>query len=295
MNKNIELLSNQLTVIVVTFNSAHCILELSNSLAHIKNIIFVDNASDDGTINLIRSNLPHAIILENKKNIGFGAANNLALNLVKTPYSFLLNPDCIPEKKFFVEILNAASSFTDAAMIAPQIIDGQKNLEINYRWSMKNWRSKGNGASGPCCVGFVCGAAILLNMNIMKTIGFFDEQYFLYYEDEDLCQRTFEKNNQIIVIPTISIIHLSRASVKGSNPLKSEFIRGYHHAQSKIIFEAKHIGSDQANKLKFKTLFLAILTLPIRLLLPQPRYIARLIGRIIGLCKLYQRPTLPIK
>ena len=295
MNTNIELLTNQLTVIVVTFNSAHCILELSNSLAHIKNIIFVDNASDDGTVNLIRSNLPHAIILENKKNIGFGAANNLALNLVKTPYSFLLNPDCIPEKKFFIEILNAASSYTNAAMIAPQIIDGHKNLEINYRWSIKNWYSKGSGASGPCCVGFVCGAAILLNMDIMKTIGFFDEQYFLYYEDEDLCQRTFEKNNQIIVIPTISIIHLSRASVKGSNPLKSEFIRGFHHAQSKIIFEEKHIGLDQAKKLRLKTLFLAILTLPIRLLLPQPRYIARLIGRITGLCKLYQRPTLPIK
>ncbi len=295
MNKNTELLANQLTVIVVTFNSAHCIPKLFSSLSDIENIIFVDNASDDNTITSIRSNLPHATVIKNEKNIGFGAANNLALKLVTTPFSFLLNPDCIPQKSFFNEILNAAKFYSEAAIIAPQIIDAYGNLEINYRWPIKSWRSKGNEAIGPCCVGFVCGAAILLNMKIMNAIGFFDETYFLYYEDEDLCQRVFERKKQIIIIPNISVIHLSRASVKGSNPLKSEFIRGYHHAQSKIIFEAKHIGSDQANKLRFKTLFLAILTLPIRLLLPQPRYIARLIGRIMGLCQLYQRPTLPIK
>ena len=295
MNKNTESLTNQLTVIVVTFNSAHCIPKLFSSLSDVENIIFVDNASNDNTIAIIRSNLPHATVIKNEKNIGFGAANNLALKLVTTPFSFLLNPDCIPRKSFFNEILNAAEFHSEAAIIAPQIIDAHCNLEINYRWSIKNWRSKGNGAIGPCCVGFVCGAAILLNMKIMNTIGFFDETYFLYYEDEDLCQRVFERKKQIIIIPNISVIHLSRASVKGTNPLKSEFIRGYHHAQSKIIFEEKHIGLYEAKKLRFKTLFLAILSLPFRLLFPQPRYIARLIGRIFGLCQSYPRPTLPIK
>jgi GT2 family glycosyltransferase len=128
---------------------------------------------------------------------------------------------------------------------------------------------------------------MLLNMDVMRRIGFFDETFFLYYEDEDLCQRVFLAGQQIVVVPDIEITHLSRGSVKGPNPLKSEFIRGYHHAQSKLVFERKYFGAALAARLRFKTLLLALLTLVPRLLLPQPRYLARLTGRIVGLCRAY--------
>ena len=75
--------------------------------------------------------------------------------------------------------------------------------------------------------------------------------------------------------------------MKGPNPLKSEFIRGYHHAQSKLVFERKYFGAAHAARLRWKTLLLALLTLLPRLLLPQPRYLARLVGRIAGLCRPY--------
>jgi hypothetical protein len=126
---------------------------------------------------------------------------------------------------------------------------------------------------------------MLLNMDVMKRIGFFDETFFLYYEDEDLCQRVFLAGEQIVVVPDVEITHLSRGSVKGPNPLKSEFIRGYHHAQSKLVFERKYFGAALSARLRCKTLLLALLTLVLRLLLPQPRYLARLLGRIVGLCR----------
>jgi N-acetylglucosaminyl-diphospho-decaprenol L-rhamnosyltransferase len=287
--------SESCSLIIVTFNSSHCIKSLAQAISKFKNIIFVDNASTDDTCQMIGDILPHAKLIKNSVNLGFGAANNIALAETLAPYTLLLNPDCLPKSDAIQNLLSAAEKFPDAAMYAPQLIGRDGNPELNYRWPSRNWKSSGPKAESSCCVGFICGAAILLNMKVMKEIGFFDETFFLYYEDEDLCQRVFNKKKEIILIPNVEFTHFSRGSVKGSNPLKSEFIRGFHHAQSKIIFEAKHIGLDQANKLRFKTLFLAILTLPIRLLLPQPRYIARLIGRIIGLCKLYQRPTLPIK
>jgi N-acetylglucosaminyl-diphospho-decaprenol L-rhamnosyltransferase len=126
-------------------------------------------------------------------------------------------------------------------------------------------------------------------MAVMKNIGFFDETFFLYYEDEDLCQRVFLANQQIVLVPEVEITHLSRGSVKGPNPLKSEFIRGYHHAQSKLVFESKYFGAADAVRLRWKTLLLALLTLVPRLLLPQPRYLARLVGRIVGLCRPYPK------
>lgn len=276
--------ADDITVISVTYNSAHCLPALSNALKAIKNVIVVDNASDDDIEAQLHIALPKATLIRNPRNLGFGAANNRALATVTTPYALLLNPDCLPTPEFFERMLQAAENFPDAAIIAPHLIRRDGSPEVSYRWPATHWVSRGPKADGPCCVGFVCGAVMLLNMEVMEEIGFFDETFFLYYEDEDLCQRAFLQGKQIVLVPEVEITHLSRGSVKGPNPLKSEFIRGYHHAQSKLVFERKYFGGVHALRLRWKTLLLALLTLVPRLLLPRPRYLARLIGRIVGLC-----------
>jgi N-acetylglucosaminyl-diphospho-decaprenol L-rhamnosyltransferase len=287
-------IDNSYTIVVVTFNSAHCIPQL-RFLNEMPEVVFVDNSSEDGTCELVEDQIPNAKILINKKNKGFGAANNIALNQVKTHYSLLLNPDCITTKDEIIKLLQGANSYPDAAIIAPHLIRRDESTEVSYRWPYANWISRGPQAEGHCCVGFACGAALLLNMEVMRDIGFFDETFFLYYEDEDLCQRIFNHKKQIILIPDAHVTHFSRGSVKGKNPLKSEFIRGYHHAQSKLIFEHKHVSAKSAASLRWKTLLLAMLTLIPRLLVPQPKYLARLIGRILGLCHSYPFKTHPIK
>ncbi len=275
--------TDEFTVVIVTYNSAHCLPSLSRTLSKLKNIIFVDNASEDKTIESINSFFPHATIISLEKNVGFGAANNKALTLVQTPYALLLNPDCETKEDFFSKLITSANKFIDAAIIAPHLISREGSTEINYRWPVTYWKSKGDKADGPCCVGFVCGAVMLIKLTEMKDIGFFDEEFFLYYEDDDLCQRIFKHKKQIILDPTLEVIHYSRGSVKGGNPLKHEFIRGFHHAQSKLLFEKKYFGERRYQQLKIKTLILAILNLIPRILIPYPRYLARLIGRIAGL------------
>jgi GT2 family glycosyltransferase len=246
-------------------------------------ITIVDNASDDGTVECIQEHVPHARVLANEANRGFGAANNRALREVKTRYALLLNPDCLPDSVFFSGMVAAANRFPEAAVLAPHLLRRNGEVELSYRWPATHWISSGPGASGPCSVGFVCGAVMLLNMPVMREVGFFDETFFLYYEDEDLCQRVFLARRDIVLVPDVLIAHLSRASVKGRSPLNSEYLRGYHHAQSKLVFERKYFGERQATRLRWKTLGLALLTLVPRLLLPQPRYLARLAGRIVGL------------
>jgi GT2 family glycosyltransferase len=276
---------NDLTIIIVTYNSAHCIPVLASSLSNINNIIFVDNASEDQTIDSTKSYFSQSTIISLEKNIGFGAANNKALALVKTPYALLLNPDCEPNEDFFQNLIISANKFDDAAIIAPHLISRDGSTEINYRWPTTYWKSRGDKADGPCCVGFVCGAVMLIKLSEMQNIGFFDEEFFLYYEDDDLCQRVFKDKKQIILDPELEVIHYSRGSVKGGNPLKHEFIRGFHHAQSKLLFEKKYFGQHRSRKLKWNTLILALLNLIPRILIPYPRYLARLIGRIVGLTK----------
>ncbi len=281
---------HDITVIVVTFNSAHCISGLGDALGDFGQLIVVDNGSDDDTVEQVRRQLPGARLIANAINVGFGAANNSALAMVTTSHAVLINPDCLPDPTFAPRLLEAAAQFPDAAIIAPHLIRRSGELELSYRWPDGVWRSGGPKASGPCCVGFVSGASMLLNMAVMRDVGFFDETFFLYYEDEDLCQRVFNRRLQIIVVPEIQLTHLSRGSVKGRHPLRSEFIRGYHHAQSKLLFEHKHVSTDSARRLRWKTLGLALMTLVPRLLLPQPKYLARLVGRIVGLCRGYPLP-----
>ncbi len=274
---------DDLTVVIVTYNSAHCVPALAAGLQGVANVIVVDNASDDNTVACIQARIPQARVLANAANLGFGAANNRALREVRTRLALLLNPDCLPDASFFKGMVQAANRFPQAAVVAPHLLRRHGEVELSYRWPATHWTSSGPGASGPCSVGFVCGAVMLLNLPVMQSVGFFDETFFLYYEDEDLCQRVFLARQDIVLVPEVTIAHLSRGSVKGRSPLRSEYLRGYHHAQSKLVFERKYFGEKAARRLRTRTLSLAVLTLLPRLLLPQPRYLARLVGRILGL------------
>ena len=276
---------DQVTVLVVTYNSAHCIAALAPTLSTLPFVILIDNASTDNTISEVKRLLPKARIINNTHNLGFGAANNRGLAETHTPYALLLNPDCEPASDFFVSLMAATVRFPDAAIIAPQLLQRDDRIDLNYRWPSTHWSPSGPAAEGPCCIGFTSGAAFLLNMQQMKNIGFFDEGYFLYYEDEDLCMRVFNARLQIILVPDVHLRHLSRRSSGNQALLRDEFWRGYHHAQSKLVFERKYGGSPQAQRLRWKTLGLALLLLVVRIALPQPRYLFRVIGRISGLIR----------
>jgi GT2 family glycosyltransferase len=271
------------TVIVVTYNSAHCIAGLAPVLAKLPHVTIIDNASNDGTADAAAQAMPNATILRNTENLGFGAANNRALLQATTPYALLLNPDCLPTPDFLEGLLSVAGEYPEAAIIAPHLIRRGGEVEVSYRWPGTLWRSHGPAAEGVCCVGFVCGAVMLMNMQVMRQIGFFDEDFFLYYEDEDLCHRVFASRKAILLAPQVTVTHLSRGSVRGNSPLRAEFYRGYHHAQSKLIFTGKHVSKMQATRLRRKTLLLAFAALLPRAIVPVPRYMARLLGRICGL------------
>ncbi|MEY5029843.1 MAG: hypothetical protein RLZ63_2158, partial [Pseudomonadota bacterium] len=130
--------------------------------------------------------------------------------------------------------------------------------------------------------GFVCGAAMLLRMSAYQG-QFFDEQFFLYYEDDDLCTRLFKQRQAMLIDPAATATHRSRGSVRGRSPLRSEYLRGYHHAQSKLIYARKYQSTAAACQQQRKLLWQTVLALVLRVLLPSPRHVARMFGRVSGL------------
>jgi len=166
--------------------------------------------------------------------------------------------------------------------VAPQLLQADGAPEVNYRWPHLLWHSQGAAVTdGPACVGFICGAATLLRMAAFGG-HFFDEQFFLYYEDDDLCTRLFNQRQAMVIDPSATATHRSRGSVRGKNPLRSEYLRGYHHAQSKLIYTGKYQNLHVARQQQRKLLWGTALTLPLRVLTFNLRLLARMWGRFRG-------------
>jgi N-acetylglucosaminyl-diphospho-decaprenol L-rhamnosyltransferase len=274
---------SNVTVVVVTYNSAHCLPMLSPLLSVCPHVVISDNGSDDATATQAQALWPHATVLAHGRNLGFGAANNRALAQVKTPFALLLNPDCEMTPPALQALLQAADTFPEAAVVAPQLMASEDRAEVNYRWPSAYWTSRGGAAEGPLCVGFVCGAVMLLRMDRMAITGFFDERFFLYYEDDDLCLRLFQARLPMVLCPDVKVLHRSRGSVRGRSPWRSEYLRGYHHAQSKLIFLNKHESLQAARRLRTQLIWTTTLALPLRVILFSPKLVARMWGRWRGL------------
>ncbi|WGV15396.1 glycosyltransferase family 2 protein [Fuscovulum ytuae] len=272
----------RVTPIIVTYNSAHCLPALVPLLSACPRVILSDNASGDGSAEEGRRLLPNATILRHPRNLGFGAANNRALDLVHTDFALLLNPDCTLTSDALAQLVATADQFPEAALIAPRIVDGDGRVDLGHRWVNDLWPSKGPAADGPACVGFVTGAAMLIRMSVAAPHGFFDETFFLYYEDDDLCRKWFNARLPLIIDPGATATHLSRRSVKGNAPLRDEYWRGYHHAQSKLIYAAKYSGPAAAQALRRRLIWQTAAALPLRALAISPRLLARMWGRMCG-------------
>lgn len=276
----------RVTVVVVTFHSAQRMPALGPCLRDFPCVTVVDNASHDDTASAVRQHLPQATLLINDRNLGFGAANNRAVRAAQTDFVLLLNPDTLITPGSVAQLLDAADRHPDASMVAPQLLDRQGKPDISYSWLPGSWPGQGPGADGETCIGFASGACMLIRKTAMDKIGGFDEDFFLYYEDSDLCIRLVKACGPIILAPQVQVTHLNRSSSGGKARLKAEYLRGYHHIQSKFLFARKHGRESFTLARQLRYLLLATLELPIRLILLDLVRAARVAGRVAGAMRL---------
>lgn len=288
--QDVRALLEQVTVLVVTYNSSHCLAALASGLSALPHVIVVDNASQDDTCAAVQAHLPAASLLRLPANRGFGVANNEGLARVRTPYALLLNPDCLITPAAVAALVAAANAWDEATLLVPQLVDGGGHRQVNYSWPRHAWRPRGGAAEGLLNVGYACAAVMLVNLPRLKALlgegAGFDPRFFLYYEDEDLCLRVFQQHGQILVLPQVEVVHFSRGSVKGARPWRAEYWRGFHHAQSKIRFQSKHFGATAGHHARRRLLGSACLNVLARALLLSPKHLARAWGRLRGVWQL---------
>jgi len=247
--------SNEITIIVVLFEEKKELL--FRCLQNIKNfkIIIVDNSGNSKLQSQVEDAfLIHRYIL-NKKNYGFSKAANQAIKLCDTDYILNINADCFIKEKDILSLIKAHQNYKNCFIVTPTFYNN--NFEHAYNSDSffeieKNLDKKILNLEGDVCVDTVLGSAILFKRKDIIELGLFDENFFLYFLDIDLCRRVKQKNKSVIQVYNIKAEHRHGHS-KVRNELKKTFLRSYHYTYDELYYYYKiNKHHEKYNNLKKK-------------------------------------------
>lgn len=272
-------MSDLVTVVLVTYNSRRILPLALASLAGLPRVTIVDNGSRDGTPALARELMPHATVIEAGANLGFGRANNLALRQATTPYALLLNPDCELQPGAMDALLAAAQRYPEAAIWGPKVYDAPGRLGLCYRPPFFAPQPKVLiDPEGDLCTEFLTGAAMLLNLRLMREVGFFDEWFFLYFEDDDLCLRARRAGHPLLLVNDAHVLH--RVKQSSAPSWKLVFRRAYAMTLSKFYVQRKHFGPSKVAGMVLRIGLGSLLSLPLQALSLNRERTMRTAGRL---------------
>ncbi|NWF50117.1 MAG: glycosyltransferase [Ignavibacteriaceae bacterium] len=256
-----------LSIIIVNYNVKeflqnllHSIFKAGTNLNY--EIIVVDNASDDGSAEIIREQFPAVKLIVNKVNLGFGKANNLAMKIAAGKYLLLLNPDTIVREDTFEKMISFFEKHKEAGLAGCKILNPDGTLQLACRRSFPGpWTSftKVTGLSNlfpksklfarynltylneneTYEVDAISGSFMMMTKEVYDKVGGFDEQFFMYGEDLDLCYRIQKAGYKVYYVPETQIIHYKGESTKRSSYDEVKFFYSAMH-----LFVKKHLSSS---------------------------------------------------
>lgn len=269
-----------ISIIIVNWETAdflrHClrsvVSELSDQSRFDTEIIVVDNASQDGSIEMIKTDFPQVILIENKENFGFAKANNQAIHTSSGEMLLFLNPDTIIKPGAILSLAKYLEEHSDTGIVAPLVLNGDGTTQISaFRFPTlfrEFWRLfKLDGflplsyyspdyfkGKNPRNADVVLGACFLVREQCLDQIGLFDDQYFVYSEEVDLCLRAHEAGWKISWLPQASIIHFGgKSTSKVSDKMFIELNR------NKTRYFRKHHGKLVAQIYKLLLCIISII------------------------------------
>ena len=256
MKDNTKDILNNLTIVLVLFRSTKEVLKLLNEIKNFR-ILIVDNGGNKEILLKIKSLNLNIDILGKNKNLGYGKAINLAYQYIKTPYFFILNPDLLITYENIQKLYNTIILDKNCAIAAPitkpdfdfyGTFPEKENIKKNNFQQRISKRLYDADIEGLCCVDVVKGCAMLINSNLFNKVGKFNEKYFLFYEEIDLCKKIKKLNFSIILCNKSFAYHNIGSS--SENDFITLFIKSYNIEKSTLIYyNAKKFNLAQIWKL----------------------------------------------
>jgi GT2 family glycosyltransferase len=257
---------NLVSIILVNYNGADILLDCLNSLEKFIpsdscEIILVDNNSQDNSVNIVEDKFPNINLIKLPHNIGFGAGNNAGAKIAKGKFLFLLNTDVILTDNILPHLLELISTNSEIGIIGPKLLFPDGSFQVSFspeigiagEFKAKTIREESiieQDYQDVKEVDIVVGAAFFIRADLFNLLGGFDEQFFMYFEESDLCQRVKNQGYKILYTPHVSLIHIRGHSVKKIlNKMALEYRR------SQIYYYHKHRPIWEISILKIYLLF----------------------------------------
>jgi hypothetical protein len=251
------------SIIIVNFNGGEVLLgclesleKSSPSIAH--EVIVVDNCSTDGSPDLVEQRFPNLLLIRQLQNRGFGAGNNVGARFAKGEFLFLLNPDTILSEDILPHLIEIMQQDATVGIVGPKLLNTDGSLQISVspalsiageyqaRKQAKSYQGLRNKTlisqkfNDIQEVDIVVGAAFFIRKALFDSIGCFDENFFIYFEESDLCRRVQDNGWKIIYTPKVSLIHLKGYSYQQiPNTITVEYRRSqiYYYQKHRPIWE----------------------------------------------------------
>lgn len=266
---------------IVNYNTRDLTSNCINSILSKKwkndvEIWLVDNASTDGSFEMIRREFPNVKLIKNSSNTGFGAGHNLVLKENEGDYYLVLNSDCKLEDNVIDEMVKFMEKNSDCGISSCKILGFDGKLQPNsgdlpFGWALFSWLFNLDFFGGKSFhridplyyekaheVGWVSGSFMMIKDKVIKKVGLFNENYFMYFEDVEYCFRAKNKGFNIMINPEVKIKHLSGGSL--DNPRFSQWLGEY---RGLIRFYKEHydlLTSLFINAVCYFSIFLRIFT-----------------------------------
>jgi GT2 family glycosyltransferase/lipopolysaccharide/colanic/teichoic acid biosynthesis glycosyltransferase len=256
-----------LSIIIVNYNVKEFLQNLIHSIEKAslnltKEIIIIDNASDDGSVDFIKEKFPQIKLIANSKNLGFGKANNIGLKQAAGKYILLINPDTLVAEDTFEKMIKFFESNSEAGLAGCKILNPDGSLQLACRRSFPGpWTSftKVTGLSSMFPnnkifarynltyldenktyeVDAISGSFMMMRKEVYEKVGGFDEQFFMYGEDLDLCFRIQQSGFKVYYVHSTQIIHYKGESTKRSSLDETKVFYSAMH-----LFVKKHLSSS---------------------------------------------------
>ncbi len=253
-----------LSVVIVSWNCRAELLDCLQSVVRhpcsgTQEIIVVDNASSDGTVEAVHLRFPAVRVFETGANIGFARAANLGLKTTEGEYILFLNPDTLVPAGALDAALHALRSRPAVGILGTGLLNTSgfpepscgrflslAALAWSNIWHLVEGTPARGGAGGGCLwngtaveeVDWLIGAFLLCRRAVLAEVGGFDEDYFLYVEDMDLCYRVRQRGYAILYFPEVTVIHHGNRSGarKWAERREGEIVR------AELVFLRKHQG-----------------------------------------------------
>ena len=227
-----ELKVNSITFIIVCFKSENVIFSCLNSLPKKSKKIVIENSNNIKLKEQIELKYDNIEVLMND-NLGMGASNNVGILRSNTEFVYILNPDTKFNENTFDKLVEAVNNIDDFAIISPLC---SNHKFPNYKIKKKKYSNNDQILE----VDSIDGFSMLINKK--KFNNFFDENIFLYLENDDICLRAKKNKEKIYIIKNSLIDHLGSSSSNIKNTYDFEYLRNWHWMWSKFYFNKKHYG-----------------------------------------------------